>query len=379
MYDFLKGVRVLDLTTVALGPFATQYLGDFGADVIKVESPAGDIYRYIRPSRSEDMGAGFLNMNRNKRSVCLDLKDNDDLARFHVLLNDADVLVHNMRASAATRLGIGAEQLRESHPRLVYCGAPGFGSDGRYAGKPAYDDIIQAASGTASLNSNSKGEPQFVPMVLCDKVGALHLAMAVLAGITHQEKTGNGCVIESPMFEGMVSFVMAEHLSGETYRPSHGPPGYERLLTPYRRPHRTKDSFISVLPYSGEQWLRVLDLLNSDLASQDWVKSSSARSDRVGELYAVLAAAMPERTTDEWIEIFTELDVPCTKVNSMEDLLTDGHLNDVGLFYETDHPSEGPVRAIRSPYRVEGVEYRKDIPAPNRENDIDSVGWNVKR
>jgi len=328
MYDLLKGVRVLDLTSVVLGPIATQYLGDFGADVIKVEPPSGDIFRYVHPSRSEDMGAGFLNMNRNKRSVCLNLKNTEDLASFHRLLKDADVLVHNMRLSAAERLNLGPEQLKQSNPTLVYCYTPGYGSRGCNADKPAYDDIIQAASGIASLNKGSENEPRFVPTIVCDKVGGMHLAMAVLAGIAHQAKTGDGCVIEAPMFESTVAFLMAEQLAGETFIPAIGTMGYERLLSPYRRPHKTKDGYIGVLPYNGEHWQRTLNFIESDLANENWVQSSAERSARVGELYAALSTAMLERNTDEWLQIFKGLDIPCTPVNSMHDLLSDQHLQD---------------------------------------------------
>ena len=387
MYDLLKGVRVLDLTSVVLGPFATQYLGDFGADVIKVEPPSGDIFRYVRPSRSDDMGAGFLNMNRNKRSICLNLKDEDDIAYLHTLLKDADVLVHNMRLKAATRLKLGPEDLKQAYPGLVYCYAPGFGSDGRNADQPAYDDIIQAASGIAALNRGSKDEPRYVPTIICDKVGGMHLAMAVLAGIAHQAKTGQGCAIEVPMFEGTVAFLLAEQLAGETFIPAEGTMGYERLLSPYRRPHRTKDGYIGVLPYDGTDWSRILEFIQSDLATADWVQSSAERSARVDELYRVLSAAMPERTTDEWIEIFKRLDIPCTPVNSMQDLLSDKHLQDVGFFKEVEHPGEGMIRSVRSPFVVQGVEQHPDTPAPglvknranNPNNKDERLNWLPKR
>lgn len=365
MYDLLKGVRVLDLTSVVLGPFGTQYLGDFGADIIKVEPPSGDIFRYVRPSRSEDMGHGYLNLNRNKRSARLNLKDKDDLDQFFGLLDSADVLVHNMRSSAAERLGLGAEHIRSRCPKLVYCMAPGYGSRGRNSEKSAYDDIIQAASGVAALNKGSEGEPRFVPTIICDKVGGMHLAMAVLAGITHQVKTGNGCAIEIPMFEGMVSFLMAEQMSGETFRPSQGSMGYERLLSPNRRPHRTQDGYIGVLPYNGQDWQRLLEFIDSELASAEWVKSASQRSARVDELYSVLSAAMLERTTDDWLRIFRELDIPCTPVNTMDDLLDDEHLKDVAFFNDTNHPTEGAIRTVRMPFWIDGVEYQEDVPAPS--------------
>lgn len=366
MYDFLNGARVLDLTSVVLGPFATRYLGDFGADVIKVEPPAGDIFRYVRPSRSADMGAGFLNVNRNKRSVVLDLKDKHDRERFDELISEADVLVHNMRHSAAERLGLDPDVLRQRYPRLIYCAAPGYSSHGRYADRPAYDDVIQSACGLAALNQTSDNEPRFVPSVLCDKVCGMQLAMAILAAITRQTRTGQGCYVEAPMFEGMVSFLMAEHLAGETFRPALGEMGYERLLSEYRRPHRTSDGYITVLPYTADHWVRVLDFLEHEFAHEDWLLSSSQRNARVHELYGVLSSRMPDRTTQEWFDIFEDLDIPCSPVNTMESLLSDKHLEDVQLFSDVQHPTEGAIRTIRTPFWVDGVAEHADAPAPSR-------------
>ncbi len=379
MYNLLRGVRVLDLTSVVLGPIATQYLGDFGADVIKVEPPSGDIFRYVKPSRSEDMGAGFLNMNRNKRSVCLNLKDKKDKDCFLSLLKDADVLVHNMRLSAAERLDLGPEQLKQSNPELVYCHTPGYGSRGRNADKPAYDDIIQAASGIAALNSGTQGEPRFIPTIVCDKVGGMHLAMAMLAGIAHQAKTGKGCVIEAPMFEGTVAFLLAEQLAGETFIPAIGTVGYERLLSPNRRPYKTKDSYIAVMPYNGEDWLRVLKYIESDLATESWVQSSVERSARVDELYATLSDAMVTHTTSEWLKIFKELDIPCTRVYSMLDLLENEHLQDVGFFSESQHPTEGSIRSAHSPFWVADVEEHPDKPAPGRSDNTKKIKWHARQ
>jgi len=375
MYDLLKGIRVLDLTAVVLGPFATQYLGDFGADVIKVEPPSGDIFRYVRPSRSDDMGAGFLNLNRNKRAACLDLKDGSDKAQFFNLLAEADVLVHNMRPSAAERLGLGVAEIRAAYPRLVYCTAPGFGSRGSKASEPAYDDIIQGASGIADLNKGDDGAPRYVRTILSDKVSGLHLAMAVLSGVVHQSKTGEGCAIEAPMFEGMVSFLMAEQLAGETFRPAQGGLGYERLMSPYRRPFQTKDGYIGVLPYNGKHWENILRHLGHTLAKADWVQDPAQRSARVGELYEVLDAAMPERTTDDWLDAFRSLDIPCTPINAMADLLTDPHLQEVDLIRDTEHPSEGTLRSVRMPFWVDGVDEQPDTPAPNRENGASAIRW----
>ena len=365
MYDLLKGVRVLDLTSVVLGPFATRYLGDFGADIIKIEPPSGDIFRHVRPTRSEGMGAGHLAFNRNKRSIGLNLKDPADHARCLHLLEGADVLVHNMRPVAAKKLGLDPERVRTRHPKIVYCVSTGYGSRGRNANLPAYDDIIQAACGAAHMNRDCSGAPRFLPTVLCDKVGGLHLAMAVLAGVIRQTKTGRGCLIEAPMFEGLVSFLMAEHLAGETFRPARGKMGYERLLSEHRRPFATRDGYIGVLPYNGGHWARFLNLVGrSGVATAEWVQDAARRSENIDRLYAIVAEVMPERTTAGWMEALRALDIPCAPVSSLEELLDDAHLSDVGLFEETEHPSEGTLRTIRSPFWVEGADRHPDKPAP---------------
>ena len=376
MYDLLKQVRVLDLTTVVLGPFATRYLGDLGADVIKVEPPSGDIFRYVSPARSHGMGAGFLNLNRNKRSVTMDLKNPADQEQFQSLLDGADVLVHNMRAGAAKRLGLDPATLQSSHPDLIYCAAPGFGDRGRKGEQPAYDDIIQAASGLADLNRGADGAPRFVPAVVCDKVGGLHLAMAVLAGLVHRLQTGRGCYIEAPMFEGMASFMMAEQLAGETFVPPNGSVGYDRLMSPNRRPFATKDGYIAILPYSGKHWTGFLGLIGrNDLVNASWVQDPARRSERIDELYAVIAEEMPSRSTVAWLTDLEALDIPCTQINTLDDLLQDDHLDDVRLFGQIDHPTEGALRSIRPPFWVDGVDECPDAPAPRLEAERTPIDW----
>ena len=376
MYDLLKGIRILDLSAVVLGPFATRYLGDFGADVIKVEPPTGDIFRQVEPARSKAMGAGHLAFNRNKRSLCLNLKDAADRQRFMALLKDADALVHNMRPAAARRLGLEPARIRRDYPRLVYCVAPGFASRGRDAERPAYDDIIQAAAGIAHLNRDQDGAPRFLPTVLCDKIGGLHLALAVLAGVVQQLGTGAGCVIEAPMFEGLVSFLMAEHLAGETFRPALGEIGYRRLMTEQRRPFPTKDGYIRVLPYNGKHWADFLKLAGrDDLAAADWVRDAAKRGENIGRLYAIVAALMPERTTAAWLELLRESDIPCAPVNAPEALFDDPQLQDVKLFQDVEHPTEGPLRAIRPAFWVEGAGQCPDRPAPALSPTGAEIAW----
>ena len=379
MYQLLKGVRVLDLTTIVLGPYAGQMLGDFGAEVIKIEPPGGDLFRAVRPGRSPRMGAGYLNLNRNKKSVVLDLKTAAGRAGFRKLAESADVLIHNMRVKSAAKLGLDYETLKGINPGIVYCLAPGFGQGGRNADQPAYDDIIQVASGLAALNDDiiqvasglaalnagPDGAPRFLSTVVCDKVGGLHLAVAALAGIAYKARTGQGCRIEAPMFESMVAFLMAEQLSGMSFEPPLGGTGYDRLLSPHRRPFPTRDGYLGVLPYSGAHWSRFLKFIGrDDLAAADWVQDPVRRSENVGKLYQVLAEAMATKTTAQWLAQLKELDIPCAPVNRLGDLIEEGHSRDVGLFVEFDHPSEGRLRGVRSPFTVTGVEQEPDLPAP---------------
>jgi crotonobetainyl-CoA:carnitine CoA-transferase CaiB-like acyl-CoA transferase len=365
MYQLLKGIRVLDLTTIVLGPYAGQMLGDLGAEVIKIEPPGGDLFRAVRPGRSPRMGAGYLNLNRNKKSVVIDLKTAAGQAAFRKLAGNADVLIHNMRVKSAAKLGLDYETVKGINPEIVYCLAPGFGQGGRNADKPAYDDIIQVASGLAALNADADGAPRFLSTIVCDKVGGLHLTVAALAGIAHKERTGKGCKIEAPMFESMVSFLMTEQLSGMSFEPPLGSTGYERLMSPDRRPFPTRDGYLGVLPYSGAHWSRFLKFIGrDDLASADWVQDPVRRSERVGELYGVVAEAMATKTTAEWLAALKELDIPCAPVNELGDLIEEGHATDVGLFVEFDHPSEGRLRGVRTPFTVTGVEEAPDLPAP---------------
>ncbi len=375
--DLLQGLRVIDLTTIILGPYGTQVLGDLGADVIKVETPTGDLFRSPRPGRSDDLGAGFMAYNRNKRSVVIDLKSPDGRAAMEQLLAEADALVHNMRPAAAERLGLGLDDVAERHPHLVYVQAPGFDQDGPAADRPAYDDVIQAASGLAAMiGEGTDGPPRYVPSVVCDKIGGLHLAIAVLAGLVARERTGAGRRIEAPMFESIVSFLLSEHLAGHGFEPPEGPFGYERARSPHRRPYETADGWIGVLPYDGGHWSRVLtELGREDLADADWVQDPIRRSERIGELYGVLADAMPHRTTADWTATFDRLDVPSSPVVTPAEVLDDEHLDAIGFFPLVEHPTDGTVRMIRSPFRNRDPEATAaaDRPAPHLGEHTDEL------
>ncbi len=365
MFDLLQGCRVIDLTTIVLGPYATQILGDMGADVIKVESPSGDLFRNSAASPTPGMAPGYMNCNRNKRSIALDLKSNDGKAVMIDLLREADVFVHNMRPQAAARLGLSYDEIKEVNPKLVYCTSPGYGQNGPYADYPAYDDVIQAATGIGRLNANEKGEPRFFPTIACDKIAGLHLALGVLGGLTKRATSHKGCYIEAPMFESVLSFLYIEHLDALTFRPSKGGSGYERILNPYRKPYKTKDDFIAAMPYNSEHWARFFTLVGrEDLATAEWIQDPASRSKNIEKLYETLEKVMLERTTEEWLIDLKKLGIPCSPVNDLDSLLHDQHLAETGFFQESNHPTEGPIRTTRSPFLVEDIETLEDKPAP---------------
>jgi len=356
----LTGVRVIDLTSVVMGPYATQILGDMGADVIKVEPPEGDVFRHVTPFRNRGMSAAFLNLNRNKRSIALDLKHEDERQALLDLLGGADVFVTTVRPQAMRKLGLDYESLRERNPRLIYCGAYGFSEEGPYAGRPAFDDIIQAMCGIASLQG-LQGErrgaqrpngPRYVNTIFADKTVGFTVAYAVAMALYERERSGRGQAIEVPMFETMVSFTMIEHLAGETFCPARESMGYERVLSEHRKPYRTKDGYIGLLPYTAEQWARFFEAAGRpEMAADPRVTDPALRSRKINELYSLLAEIVAERTTAEWVELLRAADLPMTPVLSPEDLLDDEHLQAIGFFQSEAHPSEGAVRTIGIPVR----------------------------
>jgi crotonobetainyl-CoA:carnitine CoA-transferase CaiB-like acyl-CoA transferase len=349
----LTGVRVIDMTSVVMGPYATQILGDMGADVIKVESPGGDVCRHLTPFRNRGMSAAFLNLNRNKRSVALDLKRDDERQVLLDLVTGADVFVTTVRPQAMRRLGLDYESLRELNPRLIYCGAYGFSEEGPYAGRPAFDDVIQAMCGMASLQGeNDPNGPRYVNTIFADKTIGCVVAYAVAMALYERERSGRGQAIEVPMFETMVSFTLIEHLAGETFCPASESMGYERVLSKHRKPYRTKDGYIGLLPYTAEQWTRFFEAAGRpEMAADPRVTDPALRSQKIDELYGLLADIVAERATAEWVELLRAADLPMTPVLSPEDLLDDEHLQALGFFQREEHPSEGEVRTIGIPVR----------------------------
>lgn len=341
----LSGLRVLDLSTVVLGPMTGQYLGDMGADVIKIETPDGDVTRAIGPRRNEGMGALFLANNRNKRSVVLDLKTEGDRALLQAMVAQVDVVVHSIRTESAARLGISFAKLAASNPRLVYCHLKGFSDDGRYAGKAAYDDVVQALSGLAMLQTVVGGEPRYVPSIIGDKISAVHAAWAIALALFHRERTGLGQEVVVPMFETLVAFNMMEHMGGQIFSPAVGEMGYKPVREALRRPFRTKDGYLCFLPYTDNNWRTFLTLIDRpDLLADPVFATQKGRQANLTLVWGEVARIFSGRSTQEWLKLLDGSDIPHATVNALEDLLADPHLNDIGFWQLHEHPTEGQMR-----------------------------------
>jgi crotonobetainyl-CoA:carnitine CoA-transferase CaiB-like acyl-CoA transferase len=361
----LAGIKVLDLTTVVLGPLATQILGDLGAEVIKIEAPDGDIMRYAGPARHREMGHVFLNLNRNKRSLVLDLKQPEATPILLALAAQSDVLMHNMRPQAMARLGFAWERLQEVNPRLVYCSAQGYGQNGPLADRPAFDDIIQGGSGLVALEMATAGDARFVPTLIGDKTVGLTMVYAVMAALLQRVHTGRGQAVEVPMLETMSAFVMAEHMGGLTFEPPLGPPGYARMLAPDRRPHRTADGHICILPYTDRHWRDFFRIAGRpDLAEDPRLADAETRSRHVAELYALIAQCVRDGPTAFWLAELEAADIPCGPVNPLADLPADAQLAAVDFFPLAEHPSEGSIRMVRPPVRFGAADCALRHPAP---------------
>jgi crotonobetainyl-CoA:carnitine CoA-transferase CaiB-like acyl-CoA transferase len=348
----LQGLRVLDMTSVVMGPYATQIMGDLGADVIKVESDSGDTLRQNGQGRNPGMGPLFLQMDRSKRSIVLDLKRADGLEAMLALLAGVDVFIFNLRPASMKRIGLGYEVVARANPRIVYCALNGFGEDGPYAGKSAYDDMIQGAAGLPALAARATGEPRYAPSALADRITGLSGLYAVLAALYHREKTGQGQAIEVPMFERMVEFVLSDHLYGLTFDPPIGGSGYPRQLAPDRRPYKTKDGYVCAMPYLDRHWQSFFDMAGLHaLKADERFASLQLRTQHIRELYRILADALLTRTSAEWLALFAQADIPSAPLNTPETLLTDPHLEATRFFQMVDHPSEGRIRTMAVPIK----------------------------
>ena len=348
----LAGLKVVDMTSVLMGPFASQMLADMGADVIKVEAPAGDMVRQIGPARHAGMGPVFLNANRNKRSVVLDLKHPEGLAALKRLLVDADVLMYNVRPQAMARLGLSYAEVEALNPRIVYAGLFGFGQDGPYAARPAYDDLIQGGTTMSHWIAHASGSiPRYVPTAMADRTVGLTGVGAILATLYARERTGRGDRVDIPMFETMVAFVLGDHLGGMTYEPPLDGGGYARQLSPERRPYQTKDGHVCALVYTDKHWQGFLRAIGRESLMQEDVRFSTyvQRTLNIDHVYGYLSSVFLEKTTAEWLELLERADVPSLPMHTLETVLQDPHLVATGFFATLEHPTEGLVRSMRMP------------------------------
>ena len=362
----LQGVRVLDLTTVVMGPYATQILGDFGADVIKVESPEGDVIRNAWPFRHQGMGTIFLNTNRNKRSIVLDLKKPEAREACLALAKKSDVLVYNIRPQAMARLGLSYEQVKAVNAKIIYVGCFGFSQRGPNAAKAAYDDMIQGAAGIPYLlKKQGASEPRYAPMIVADRSVGQQVASAVNAALFYREKSSKGQRIDVPMYEHLLQMILGDHLGGYTFDPPHGPPGYIRILSPDRRPYQTKDGYVCALIYNDKQWKAFFDAIGRpEMLADPLFESHEVRSRNYDTAYAFVADELKKRTTAEWVEAFERADIPVQRMNSLEDIVADPHLAAIGYLKTVEHPSEGRIKslAVPSEWSESVPEYRRHAP-----------------
>jgi crotonobetainyl-CoA:carnitine CoA-transferase CaiB-like acyl-CoA transferase len=352
----LEGLRVLDLTSVLMGPYASQLLAELGADIIKVESPEGDIVRQIGKARHPGMSGLFLTANRGKRSIVLDLKTAADKEELLLIARTCDVFLYNLRPQAMARLGLSYEALAAVKPSMVYVGVFGYAENGPYSGKPAYDDLIQGASGAASLFTLAGGDgtPRYIPLAIADRVVGIHAVNCVLAALRHRDRTGEGQRVDVPMFETMVSMVLGDHLAGLTFDPPLDTGGYARLLAPDRRPQQTSDGYICALIYNDKHWKRFFEMLGRDDAQTDpRLKDHGTRTVHIREIYADLTKIFLTKTSAEWMDLLTKADIPVMPVHNLHSILDDPHLNESGFFEKVDHPSEGSIRGMRIPEPME--------------------------
>ena len=348
----LKDIKILDLTSVGFGPYACQILGDYGAEIIKIESREGDITRGIAPFRNKGMGHFFINANRNKRSLVLDLKTEAGKKAFFKLAEKSDVIMTSIRPAAMDRLGIGYEVCKQLNPSLIYVALVGFGQSGPYAKRPAYDDIIQGVSGMAAMQGGREGDPTFVNASVCDKICSQIAVHATLAALFSRTATGTGQLVEVPMFESMVGFNLVEHQSGMTFEPPLGSTGYERSMVKYRRPYATKDGFVCALPYTTKHWQTFFSIMQrEDLLNDPRVLDPKVRSEKIGELYELVAQLVSDWATGDLLNALKEGDIPHGEATQLFDLTNDDHLQAVEFFQTHEHPTEGKIKLTSPPVK----------------------------
>jgi crotonobetainyl-CoA:carnitine CoA-transferase CaiB-like acyl-CoA transferase len=351
----LDGIRILDLSTVVLGPYASQILAEYGAEVIKIETPDGDSTRRTGPSTEDGMGAIFLGVNRGKKSVVLDLKQPAGREALLKLVDTADVLMHSIRPQKLAAIGLDPQTLRTRNPKLVYVGLHGFAENGPYGGMPAYDDIIQGLSGCAGLMERQSGIAQYYPTIAADKTSGLVAAHAILAALFKRERNGEGSFVEVPMLESMVAFNLVEHMYGHHFEPPLAAPGYPRLLNPYRKPFRTLDGYLCAMPYTDQHWKRFLvEAGEPALAEDPRFANIGLRTKNIEALYEIADRIISTRTTAQWLAVCARLEIPASKMNRLEDLQTDEHLAATGFFETIDDPAMGRLRFPGVPVQIDG-------------------------
>lgn len=371
----LAGIRILDLTSVILGPYGTQILADFGADVIKVEPPEGDIMRHVGPMRNPAMGHVYLNINRNKRSIALDLKQAPARDALLKLCKTADVLVSNIRPAAMARLGLGPDDVLKANPKIVYVNVTGYGAGGRYNGKPAYDDLIQGMSGIAAITRDAwGGEPRYMPSTIADRTTGLYMANAISAALVQRERSGKGQSVQVPMFEVMAEYVLGDHLGGLVFDPPVGPHYYPRLVSPHRRPYATSDGYVCTLIYTDPQWRAFFKILGApELMQDERFRNHGSRAEHIDRVYEFVSETLKTKTTAEWMKLLDEADIPVMPLHSIHSLIDDPHLKDVGFFKLVDHPTEGRIRSTQVPGSWSDCELSVRRLAPNLGEHTDEV------
>jgi crotonobetainyl-CoA:carnitine CoA-transferase CaiB-like acyl-CoA transferase len=372
----LAGITVIDITEVVMGPSATQILGDFGAEVIKIEPPEGDVLRGIGPAGKDGMGPLFLNLNRNKKSVVLNLKAAGAKEIILALVKKADVLVYNVRPQAMTRLGLDYETLRKVNPKIIYVGTFGFSQKGRYAAERAFDDLIQAAVAIPdAVMRNGSEIPKYVPVTIVDRAVGLYAFGVICAALVARGRTGEGQSVDVPMFETMSQFVLGDHLYGHTFIPPRGDFGYPRILTPQRRPYKTKDGYVCCVVYSDGQWREFLKLIGQpDLFDTDpRFADIGTRTKNIQHLYSLLSDELEKKTTAEWKTLLKELGIPVFQMHTFETLMHDEHLEDIQFFQEMDHPTLGKLRTMACPSEWSHTQPTGFAPPPELGQNTDEV------
>ncbi len=351
----LSGIRVLDITTVVYGPYTTQLLGDFGADVIKIERPGGDQTRVVGPRRNSDMGALYLGLNRNKRAITLDLKRERARQALWRLIDGADMLVHNMRPQKMASLGFDPDSVLAAKPDIIYGGLYGYRDGGPFSGRPAYDDVIQAESGISGTFTARDGAPVLVPTIVADKTAALLAANGLLAALFQRSRTGRGVYVETAMFEALVGFTLVEHHFGAMFSPPEGPPGYNRVLSRERKPYRTADGYICMLPYTDRQFESFWALVGRpDHAADPRFITMAERARNIDELYAIAGGLLTERSSEEWLALLRKAEIPCGPFNRLDELRDHEQLNATGFFRAFEHPTEGAMEVPDTAFRFDG-------------------------